>query len=75
MAAREDTVHSKRVRARIQTSQLITRLETNALSDEEIMTTGQIQSARICLDKSMPNLQASAEVNEQGELCPVSWDK
>ena len=59
MAAREDTIHSKRVRERIKTSQLITRLETNALADEEIMTAGQIASARIVLAKSMPDLQAT----------------
>ena len=59
MATREDTVHTKRVRERIQTSQLITRLESNALGTlDNPMTSEQIQSARIVLAKSMPDLKA-----------------
>jgi hypothetical protein len=57
MAARKDTTHSKLVRERIQTSQLINRLQDNAIG-EETMTAGQIRSAEILLRKSVPDLQA-----------------
>ena len=59
MAAREDTVHTKRVRERIKTSQLISRLESNALGElDPPMTSEQIQSARTVLAKAMPDLKA-----------------
>jgi hypothetical protein len=77
MAAREDRVHTNQVRARIQTSQLITRLENNALDELDIpMTKEQIASARIVLAKAMPDLKATdVQPDADGELKPFSWDK
>jgi hypothetical protein len=76
MAARKDTTHSALVRKRIQTSQLVTRLETNALSSDEIMTAGQIRSAEILLKKAVPDLTAvDVEPDKDGELVKYSWDK
>ena len=76
MAARKDTTHSALVRKRIQTSQLVTRLETNALSNDEIMTPGQIRSAEILLKKAVPDLTAvDVEPDQDGELVSYSWDK
>lgn len=50
--------HDARTRAKIQTSQLINRLQTNALADAEVMTSGQIKSAEILLRKTLPDLSA-----------------
>ena len=43
-------------RGTIKTSQLINRLQDNGLADKEFLTAGQIQSIKIALDKSLPNL-------------------
>lgn len=43
------------VRTKIQTTQLVKRLQDNALGNVE-MTQAQIQSAKILLDKTLPNL-------------------
>lgn len=58
MAARKNTHISEEVKKKIQTSQLINRLQTNALADEEIMTAGQISSAQALLDRVLPKLKA-----------------
>jgi hypothetical protein len=57
MAARKDLHHTAQVREKIQTSQLINRLQDNAIGEEN-MTAGQIRSAEILLRKSVPDLQA-----------------
>ncbi len=64
MAARirrgtKDAPWAQVVRDRIQVSQLINRLEKNALSEKELMTTGQIRSAEILLKKVVPDLSQS----------------
>lgn len=57
MAKRKQLWHPDEVRQKIQASQLINRLTKNALSESgEIMTASQVQSARILLDKAIPNL-------------------
>jgi hypothetical protein len=55
MAVRKDGLHSERVRKRIQLSQLVTRLQNNALGKVD-MTPGQIDSAKFLISKAMPNL-------------------
>lgn len=57
MAARKDSHHTAEVRKRIQTSQLINRLHSNAMGDVE-MTPAQVRSAEILLKKAIPDLQA-----------------
>lgn len=56
MATRKQLWHPDVVRQKIQTSQLINRLTQNALSDEEIMTASQVNSAKILLGKAIPDL-------------------
>lgn len=58
MAKRKQLFHPDEVKKKIQTSQLINRLQKNALSEEEIMTPGQIQSANSLLDRVLPKLKA-----------------
>ena len=58
MAARLDPKHDERTRSKIQTSQLINRLETHALSETEVMTASQIKAAEGLLKKTLPDLQA-----------------
>jgi hypothetical protein len=57
MAARKDLRHSEEVRAKIQTSQLVNRLQQNA-NGEIDMTAGQLKAAEILLRKSLPDLSA-----------------
>lgn len=52
MAARIDRIHSERVRNRIKLSQLVTRLENNALGKIE-MTPGQIDTAKFLVARVM----------------------
>jgi hypothetical protein len=58
MAKRKQLFHPDDVKAKIQASQLINRLQRHALGEIE-MTTTQIASAKILLDKSVPNLSSS----------------
>ncbi len=46
-------------RERIQAGNLLNRLMKNAMSEEEIMTAGQIRSAEILLKKVIPDLSAT----------------
>ena len=48
----------QKTRDKIQTSQLVNRLQNNALGElPEELSAGAIQSIKILLDKSIPNLQ------------------
>lgn len=58
MAKRKQLFHPEEVKKKIQASQLINRLQENALSAEEIMTPGQIASANSLLDRVIPKLKA-----------------
>jgi len=74
MAARLQRRHSDDVRARIQTSQLLNRLQANALGEIE-MTREQIRSVEILLKKVLPDLQATTldgELKLTGNLTVVS---
>lgn len=66
MAARKQRVHPETVKERIKTSQLLNRLQQNALSDAEIMTPGQIRSAEILLRKTLPDLKSVENTGEVG---------
>ena len=65
MAARKNTAITEEVKKKIQTSQLINRLQKNALSDKEILTSGQIASTIALLDRVLPKLKA---VDHTGEI-------
>lgn len=57
MAARKHLSHDDKTRARIQTSQLINRLESCALGDLEL-SPSKLKSIEILLKKSLPDLSA-----------------
>ena len=60
MAARKQRWHPDEVRKRIQASQLINRLNSHALSENDVkMDATQIQAARILLSKVLPDLAAT----------------
>ncbi|MGB1215028.1 MAG: hypothetical protein ACPG4X_16800 [Pikeienuella sp.] len=65
MAKRKQLFHPDEVKKKIQTSQLINRLQKNALSDDETMTPGQIASANSLLDRVVPKLKA---IEHSGEV-------
>lgn len=58
MAKRKQLFHPDVVKEKIQASQLINRLQQNALSKTETMTPGQIASANSLLDRVIPKLKA-----------------
>jgi hypothetical protein len=63
MAARKKIFHDANTRAKIQTSQLINRLEKHILA--EIMTQSQVTAAIGLLKKTLPDLSA---VEHSGEI-------
>ncbi len=58
MAARKQLFHPDEVKQKIKTSQLINRLQENALSKKEVLTRGQIDSIKALLAKTVPDLKA-----------------
>jgi hypothetical protein len=61
MATRKHLTHDQKTRERIQTSQIINRLEDHIFNGLELSAT-QIQAAKILLAKAIPDLKA-LEVN------------
>ncbi len=59
MAARKQRWHPDEVRKRIQTSQLLNRLNNHAISEKPLMDSSQIQAANILLRKVLPDLAAT----------------
>lgn len=57
MATRKKLVHDENTRLKIQTSQLINRLNNHALGELEL-TQSQIRAIEILLKKSLPDLQS-----------------
>ncbi len=70
MAKRKQLFHPDDVKKKIQASQLINRLQVNALSDVETMTPGQIASANSLLDRVVPKRKAVEHSGggENGEI-------
>ena len=66
MAARKQRWHPDEVRKRIQTSQLINRLQDNANASSPLMDSSQVASARILLNKVLPDL-SSTEIKGDAE--------
>ena len=71
MAARKQLWHPDEVKKRIQTSQLINRLQNNALAEEEFLTAGQIKSIETLLDRVVPKLKAIDHSSSDGTMTPV----
>jgi len=68
MAARITLAHKAQVRERIQTSQLINRLQASALGEVELTQT-QLKSIEILLRKTLPDLSTvTIEGNEDRPL-------
>ena len=59
MAKRKQLFHPDEVKERIRTSQLINRLQDNALAEQEFLTMGQIKSIETLLDRVVPKLKAT----------------
>lgn len=66
MAARTKRIrHDDDTRAKIQASQLVNRLQDNALGNLKVeMTAGQVRSAEILLRKSIPDLSSTENKTE-----------
>lgn len=75
MAARFNKAHDEKTRLKIQTSQLINRLQSHVNGEAELSAT-QIRAAEILLKKTLPDLSA---VEWTGELSgpngqPIQYD-
>lgn len=66
MAKRKQLFHPDEVKKKIQASQLINRLQENALSEVETMTAGQIASANSLIDRVIPKLKAVEHSGDVG---------
>lgn len=69
MAARKHLSHDAKTRERIQTSQLINRLQKNAFGEIEL-TPSQLKAIEILLRKSLPDLSA-VQVSGDPDKPPV----
>jgi hypothetical protein len=59
MAARtRKALHADEIKRKIQTSQLVNRLQKNGLAKVEFLTAGQILSINSLLDRVIPRLKA-----------------
>jgi hypothetical protein len=65
MAARLNKMHSEQVRAKIQASALITRLQSCAMGDIEITPT-QLNAINSLLDRSVPKLSQIQHTGADG---------
>ena len=65
MAARMRKTHQDDVRAKIQTSQLVNRLESHALGTAELSAT-QIKAIEVLIRKTLPDLSAVEMSGEDG---------
>ncbi len=70
MAKRKQLFHPDEIKKKIQTSQLINRLQDNGLAEEEFLTPGQISSINSLLDRVVPKLKAIEHTGtgENGEI-------
>lgn len=73
MAARKQLFHPDEVKQKIQTSQLINRLQENALSKKEMLTRGQIDSIKTLLAKTVPDLKAIEHTGKDGGPVAVTF--
>jgi len=68
LAARLSPKHDEMTRSKIQTSQLVNRLNAFALDDKESirMTSDQVRAALGLLKKTIPDLAVTAHTGEDG---------
>lgn len=74
MAARLNRRHAEHVRAKIQASQLINRLQDHAHGKVEMSPT-QVRAAEVCLKKALPDLASVAHTGPGGEPLVMTWQK
>jgi len=72
MAQRKQLWHPDEVKEKIKMSQLLNRLQDNALADEEFLTVGQIASINSLLDRVLPKLKS---VEHTGAVDVVTYSK
>ncbi len=75
MAARLNRMHSEQVRAKIQASVLIDRLQKHVTGELEL-TSSQITAAQVLLDRSVPKLSQIQHVGDEGgpvRVAAVEW--
>lgn len=58
MAARKQLFHPDDIKSKIQTSQLINRLESHALSDSPLLDASQVNAIKILLNKVVPDVKS-----------------
>ena len=69
MAARLNPRHSELVLKRIQTSQLVNRLQNNALGKLKVpMSDGQIRSACFLIERTLCKAEAPVEIDPDSKL-------
>ncbi len=73
MATRKQLFHPDDVKQKIKTSQLINRLQANALSKKETLTRGQIDSIKTLLAKTVPDLKAIEHTGKDGGPVSVTF--
>ena len=75
MAARLKAKHQEDIKTKIKVSQIINRLQDN-LEGKIELSTGQIQSAKILLDKTMSNAPTEvAQKTEHSGTLKFEWQK
>jgi len=73
MAARLNGAHQADIRAKIQTSQLINRLQDYALGENGVeLDGGKIKAIEILLKKAIPDLQQTALTDAEGGKLAVN---
>ena len=77
MAANNRISIDENTRKKIKAGMLIKRLTDHALSDEDMMSTSQVNAAKILLGKTLPdlsNVDIQAGVELDGKL-EITWAK
>lgn len=65
--------HTDGTRAKIKAGMLIKKLTDHALGNSEIMTTGQVNAAKILLGKTLPDLKALEHSTIDDEGAPTGF--
>lgn len=74
MAKRKQLFHPDEIKQKIQTSQLINRLQDHVFSDEPIMDASQVNAAVRLLNKSVPDLKAVEHTGSVGLTVTLEGD-
>jgi len=78
MAVRSRLEHDELTRKKIQSTQIVNRLNNHVLSEGgDLMTTSQVNAAKVLLNKVIPdlsNIDLNATVDVDGEI-HITWQK